>query len=402
MIYRILALRLRWYGEATAQLLLRRWQAVLLLVGVLGGSLLVESSHWVLVLLNDQHGMVWRLGVIGLWQGCWFLWVLMQLDQLRGGRFRDFTQSLPLSPQHWRTIDLLVLLVSDTPLFLPFVSAAFVLGGRQELSWDALAGGLLIVFLLSAQLACQLAVLRGSIRALISLVFVDGWVAYALSLDDPMRSGMLAMAAIAGLWALVSPLPALLLRAVALPRPVQEIWLLLTRHLFSRLPPLTRLSLGILYRQHRSSMLGKLFNCLLILVTAEGLMSIWRYDGRSLPMALIAAGLVALSASGLFRHLKMAHDDALPFTAALPMPRRWALLGDTLAVLSFGLPFVLAMACTLWDHAGLSALRTAGFVASFALLVLLLHPPQLLSNRNAVMISSLTAALWTFGVASIL
>ena len=245
MIYRILTLRLHWYGVATAQLLLRRWQAILLLVGVFGSSLLVESSHLVLVLLDKQHGMFWRFGIIGLWQACWVLWVLMQLDQLRGGRFRDFAQSLPLSTQHWRTIDLLVLLVSDTPLFLPFVAVAFTLAGGLNPSVDALTGGLLIFFMVSTQLACQLAVVGGRARNLISIVFVNLWVASALGLQGPTRSGMLLMAAIAGLWTLLSPMPALSPWLDALLKPVQGVWLLLTRLALSWLPPLTRLSLGM-------------------------------------------------------------------------------------------------------------------------------------------------------------
>ncbi|MCP5015403.1 MAG: hypothetical protein GY938_08970 [Ketobacter sp.] len=402
MTYLLLSLRLRWYALATAQLLLRRWQAVLLFGGVLGGALLMESSQLVLVLLNDQHGVAWHLSVIGLSQGGWYLWAQMQHDQLRGGRFRDFAQSLPLSSKQWRKIDLLVLLVSDTPLFLPFVAAAIVLAGDQIFGWDVLVGGMLIVFLLVTQLACQLAVLSGKNRGLVNLVFVDGWVVFSLVLDDPLRSGMLVMGVVAGIWMLFKPVPSVAFRTISRFGVVQKIWRSLIRNLFSILPPLIRLSVGIVYSQHRATMLGKLFNCLLVLVMVEGLMSIWNYDDRSLPAAYITAGLVALSASGLFRFLKMAHDDALPFTAALPMGRRWAVLGDSFAVLSFGFPFVLVLAVTLWNHVGLSALMAMAFVASFTFLVVLLRLPQLFSNRNAVLNSSLLAVFWTFGVVNFL
>ncbi|PUE53045.1 hypothetical protein B9Z45_13180 [Limnohabitans sp. 2KL-17] len=402
MIYRLLTLRLRWYSEATALLLLRRWQAIVLVLGVFGGSLLVESSHLVLALLDERHGLAWRLGAIGLWQGCWCLWALMQIDQIRGGRFRDFAQSLPLTPRHWRATDLLVLLVSNTPLLLPFFAAAFVLGARQGLSWEALRGGLLIVFLLASQFVCQLSAMQGRIRGLGALVVADVWVAGALSMHGPMAAALLAPAATGALWSLWGEVPALPLGAAALFSRVHRLWMSLSRRLIARLPPLIRLALAILYRQHRSSMFGKLFSCLLVVFVAEGLMSIWAYDGRSLPMALIAAGLVAMSISGLYRHLQMAHDEARPFTAALPMRRGWTVPGDTLAVLSFGLPFVLAMVGLLWWHAALSAELAAGFVSSFALLVVVLRRPQLSSSRNAVLSTALVVGLWTFTAATIL
>lgn len=402
MIGRILTLRLRWYGEATAQLLLRRWQAILLLSGVLGGSLLVASSQLVLVLLDDEHGILRRLAILGLWQACWALWAHMQLDQLRGGSFRDFALSMPLPSRHWRAIDLQVLLVADTPLLLPFIAAAFTLTGGSVPPAEAVSGGLLICFMVCTQLVCQLAVLGGRTHALVGLLAGNGWVACALALDGSARHAMLVLAAAAALWTLASPLPRLSLRTHALFKPLEYACRLLTRRLFSYLPSRIRLSLDILYRQHRSSVLGKVFFCLLLIVLAESLMSIWHYDGRSLPMALIASAFVALSSSGLFRYLKMAHDAARPYTGALPLSRHWALTGDALAVLSFAYPFVLVMAWTLVEYVGLSALQTAGFVASFAPLVLLLRLTQLFSDRNAVLFSTLLAVLWTIGVANIL
>ena len=93
-------MRLRWYSAATARLLLRRWQMILLLAGTLvpiGGSLLAVAAYPVLVLLETDHGIVWKLGAIGMWQGCWVLWALMQQDQLRGGQFADYLRALPIA-----------------------------------------------------------------------------------------------------------------------------------------------------------------------------------------------------------------------------------------------------------------------------------------------------------------
>lgn len=399
MIYGIIARRLRWYAQATAQLLRRRWQALLLFLGLFGASLLAESSYLVLALLDDDHGFVSRLIIIVLWQCCWIVWALMQYDQLRGGQFRNFTQSLPISSRQSRITDLAVLLISDTPLFLPFVTAAFALGAHQGQALHTLNGGLIIVFLLSTQLASQLAVLDKSRRDFSSILLINVWVAIALGQGHPTASFMLGLAVLGGLWCLMVSVPALLPNAVVYKfGRMQHVWPQLSRKLLSKLSSLPRLSLGILSLQHSTSLLSKLLSCLLLVLLAVGLMSIWRYDGRSLPMALLAAGLIALTINGLYRHLLMAHSEARSFTASLPLPPRWSLSSDSIVVLGFGTPFVLVMAVTLWRQTELSALRSAGFLAGFVLLVLLLRVLLHYFKNHFVLSASLTTGLWIFAM----
>ena len=405
MMYWLLALRLRWYSQATALLLLRRWQAIVLVAGTVapvGGSLLGVASYPVVVSLAEQHGMAWRLAAIGLWQGCWALWTLMQRDQVRGGPFADFTRALPLPARQTRYADLIVLLVSDTPLFIPFVAAAVALAAQHGASWETARGVLLIVFLIASQLSAQLAVLQERRRAFVSFVVADVVVAAALGLGGPAAAAALALPVAAALWALVVDLPMLPQRAGDLVHRAVQPLLRLMGYALARLPPAGRLSLGILYRQHLASMLGKFFSCLLIAFASKGLMTVWNNDGRCLPMAFIAAGFIALSASGLYRHLQMAHDDALGYMGALPLARRWTLLADTAAVLSFGAPFVAALGATLWADAGVPSHLVAAYLASFVLLVVLLRGPQLFSNRHAVVTSAVLAVSWTFAAATVL
>ncbi len=405
MTYRMLAMRLRWYSEATALLLLRRWQAIVLFAGTVapvGGSLLGVASYPVVVLLAERHGVAWRLGAIGLWQGCWALWTLMQRDQVRGGRFADFVRALPLPPRQRRFVDLVVLLISDTPLFIPFVAAGMALGLRHGASWESVRGSLLLVFLLASQVSAQHAVLDEHPRVVASFVVADVWVAFALGLRGPAAAAALAPVVVGALWALAVDVPMLPRRAGDLVQRVAAPLQRLLGRALAHLPPAARLSLGILYRQHRSSMLGKFFSCLLIAFASEGLMTVWHHDGRCLPMVLIAAGFIALSASGLYRHLQMAHDEARPLMAALPLGPRWMVPADTFAVLSFGTPFAAVLVGTLWADAHVPAGMAAGCLASFLLLVVLLRGPQLFSNRHSVVTSSVLAALWTFAAATIL
>lgn len=405
MIYRMLGMRLRWYKKATAQLLMRRWQAILLGVGTLapvGGSLLGVASYPVLALLDPHHGVAWRMGALGLWQGFWALWAMMQRDQLRGGPFSDFARALPISRRAWRTVDLAVLALSDTPLLIPFVAAVVTVGLKHGMSWEGAKGHLLIAFLLVTQLCAQLAILQNRPQAVPSFVAANAWAAIALGLPAPLAAGGIGIAFFASLAALAGEVPVMpgrandALRGLLLPLSRRAFWLL------RQLPPAVRLSIGVLYRQHCSIMLGKFFSCMLVLFASLGLMSVWQYDSRCLPMAVIAAALIALGSSGLYRPLQTAHEAALSFTAALPLRRQWWIVPDTVAVLSFGLPFALALVGVLWSRASLSASSSLVYVASYLALVAVLRWPQLFSSRQAVVTSSVLAVFWTVGTATVL
>ncbi|RRS06044.1 hypothetical protein EIP75_00055 [Aquabacterium soli] len=407
MIYRLLALRLRWYSEATALLLLRRWQAIVLILGTftpVGGSLLREAAYPVMVLLSGQHGVIWLMGALGLWQGFWALWALMQREQVRGGRFADFAQSFPLPHRTCRVVDLVVLLVSDTPLLIPFVASALALAASDSEPWVCARGALVLVFMLASQLCAQLAVLKGRTAVIAGFVLVDAWVATAIGLPMPPFGSvvLLTLPTLASLGALIANVPPLSPRTAQALRQLTQAGEDLVSWLLRPLSPMVRLSLGVLYRQHLSSMLAKFFTCMLIVFASAGLMSVWDFDGRCLPMAFIAAGLTALATSGLYRPLQMAHEAALPFTAALPLAPRWWRWADTLVVLSFGAPFALCLGGYLVSNAGLSILTAVGFLISFLLLVAALRPPQLFSNRHAVLASTVLASLWTFGAASVI
>ncbi|WP_426210224.1 hypothetical protein [Massilia sp. TWP1-3-3] len=404
MMLRMLGLRLLWYKNATAQLLMRRWQTILLAVGTMapvGGSLLGVAAYPVLALLAPEHGVAWRVGAIGLWQGCWALWAMMQRDQLHGGVFTDYARALPIGRRTWRAVDLVVLFLADTPLLIPFVAALIAVLFKHAMPWEVIKGTMLIAFLLVTQLCAQIAILQNRPQVVPSFLAINLWVAIALALPPLCAALGVTIALGASLVALVADVPAMprrandALRGLLLPLGRRLSWL------FQQLPPHVRLSLAILYRQHYSIMLGKFFTCMLVLFTCLGLMSVWQYDYRCLPTAVIASTLIALASSGLYRPLEMAHEAARSLSGALPLRARWSVAPDTVAILSFGLPFVLALVWTLHSRVGLPALSALVYVASFMLLSTVLRWPQLFSSRHAVVSSSLLAVLWTVGTANI-
>ncbi|WP_325343652.1 hypothetical protein [Xylophilus sp.] len=197
-----------------------------------------------------------------------------------------------------------------------------------------------------------------------------------------------------------------------IPAPPRRLWPLLgrTEAGFRRLgdaamrvlPPDDRLALGILYGQHRPATLGTFFHCLLVTVAALGLMRTWDFDGRCLPMVLIAFGFLALAVSGLYWPLQLAHAAARPYMAALPLRRRWHVRSDATAVLGLAVPFAAVLSASLWRDAAVPAGLAAAAAGSFLSLAVVLRVPQLFSKRHAVVASTVVAAGWTFAAAHLI
>lgn len=161
-----------------------------------------------------------------------------------------------------------------------------------------------------------------------------------------------------------------------------------------RLHPAILISSSVLFRQRRAELIGKAMGAACIAATALGLMRVFDYDARAFTLAVMAQTLIALSLSGLYRGLQMAHQDAARFFAALPLRPAWWRMFDIAAVVALALPFLAmpAGALLLW-HAGSSA-QILGAAASSAALLAVLRAPQLFNERHAVVLSSLVTGLW--------
>ncbi|MDP3332498.1 MAG: hypothetical protein Q8Q40_05650, partial [Methylococcaceae bacterium] len=148
------------------------------------------------------------------------------------------------------------------------------------------------------------------------------------------------------------------------------------------------------FRQHYSEMLSKGISSALILAASIGLMEVWNYDYRALPLTLIALAGIALSVSGLYRGMHLTHLASGQFTSALPLPLWWCWF-DVAAVLLFGLCFAAALNSVLVMHHDASLTSMLISLAAFALLLYLLRFPQVHAERHTVLFSSLIAGVWT-------
>lgn len=401
----LLRLRLKWYTQATGRLLLRRWQVIALASGILaplGSALLDMAAVPVLVLLDPTSGGGLQLLVLILWQVFWALWALMQGEQIRGGAFAHYLQSLPVSPGTWRRIDLVILLIADTPLLIQQLSAAAILVSRPHTEGALLQGGLLLMYLLCSQLSAQQVALIGKVRVMSTFMLMNLLVVLVLALPPVYSAVALVLPVAASLYALSCGVPVLPMRWHLVARSVVQPLQPANFAARQRLPANVQTSLGIVYRQHLSALLGKVLLCTLITLASLVLMRVWRFDVRCLPLALITSALISLNVSGLYRFLYQAHESAASFIVALPLERRWWRLGDIVAVLSFGLPFALVLGAVLWFQVGVPTPTILGYLASFALMLSLLRGLVLYSARHAVVLSSVFASLWTAATLTIL
>jgi hypothetical protein len=80
---------------------------------------------------------------------------------------------------------------------------------------------------------------------------------------------------------------------------------------------------------------------------------------------------------------------------ALPLPAGWWRPYDLAAVVTAALPFLAALTTFAWTTGTVPFTDALAALASNAALLCLLRTPQLISDRHAVVLSTLLAGCWT-------
>lgn len=389
----LLRYRLRWYAVSTARLLLRRWQALVLLFGVLASanaSVLSNADTFarpILLVLAPGHGPAWRCAYLLLLLGVAALWAHMQREQVKGGAFMAFAASLPFDARQRRRADLAVLMLADSPLLL-MVGGAFA---SEAARGGGLAHLLLLAALVPLALAAQVGVLDRRPAAAAGLLTACVLLAAGFGTRLATAVDLLVWAAawLALRWA---PWPQVRLPArLRLPSPAWPGRLL--RALAGRHALPLQASFSVLLRERRGEALAKALGAAALFALTLGLAAVFEHNGRAIAAAWVAQGLVALHLSGLFRGLQMAHRAGAAYTGALPLRPDWWRRFDLAAVLVFGLPFLAAPSLLAWWEGATPSQAIAG-LASHAALLCVLRAAQLASERHAVVLSAVVAGGW--------
>ena len=389
----LLHYRLRWYAVSTARLLLRRWQALVLLLGVLASanaSVFANAATFarpILLVVSPGHGPGWRFGYLILLLACAALWAHMQRMQIKGGAFMAFAASLPVDARQRRRADLAVLVLADSPLLLMVAGALASEAARGATP----AHLLLLAALVPLALAAQVGVLERRPLAAAGLVAACMLLAAAFGtrlapvIDLLVWAGA-ALALRQAPWPQPRALVCLHLRAPAWPGRLLHA--MAGRHT----APL-QAAFSILLRERRDEALAKALGAAALCAGALGLATVFEHDRRALGAAWFVQGCIALHLSGLFRGLEMAHRASAAYTAALPLAPNWWRRFDLAAVAGFALPFLAAPAL-LACYEGAGPARASAGLLSYAVLLCVLRAPQLASERHAVVLSTVVAGGW--------
>ncbi|MET0268009.1 MAG: hypothetical protein ABW202_20640 [Duganella sp.] len=392
----MLRYRLRWYALSTARLLLRRWQAVALIVGLTASAStsalgnMETLAYPLLALLTPDHGAAGRaLHLLALLAVCG-LWASMQRAQIEGGAFMEFAGALPFSPRQLRRLNIAVLLLADGPLL--FLAAGAL--ASTLVHYAPLTHVLLLCNLVVLALVTQVAVLERRIDHLLYVALTCTLLAGSFATRAALAIELLAAAGgVLALWA--GPWRRWPRRTM--PHKTAVSWAAASQRRSSRSGAGfqgLQLSALILYRGRRNEVMGKTLLASVMVTAASGMVQIFGNDARSLGVILIAQGCVALSISGMFRYLHMTHCASLGFSGALPLAPHWWRRFDLAVVTALCLPFLLALAVLACWSGSATPWQGAVSVVSYALLLCALSVPHLYTDRHAVVVGTVVTGSW--------
>jgi hypothetical protein len=330
---------------------------------------------------------VWRIAYLLALQALAAAWVAMQREQVAGGPFMAYAGSLPFSPRQRRNADLAVLLLADSPLLVVTACALGLTAGRGAPA----AHVVLLCDVALLALVAQRAVLErrpGAWAGVAAGAMLAG-AAFGTRLD---LAANLLVAAVSTLALVLAPWPRAQ-RHARRPRARSNMSFVPGWHRGAAL----QMSVATLVRERRGELVAKSLAATAIVAAAVGLATLFEQDARSFPTVLLAEACIALTFSGLFRGLHLAHRASMGYMGALPLPAGWWRPYDLATVLAAALPFLAALTLFAWTTGAAPVTDALAALVSNAALLCLLRTPQLISDRHAVVLSTVLAGCWTAG-----
>jgi len=295
-----------------------------------------------------------------------------------------FAGSLPFTPRQRRNADLAVLLLADSPLLLITACALVLTAGRGA----PVAHAVLLCDVALLVLVAQRAVLERRPGAWLGVAAgaVLAGACFGTRLD---LAANLIVGAAAALALVLAPRPRAQRHARRQHTHRARPFALGGRH-----GAALQISLAVLVRERRGELLAKGLSAAAIVAAAVALVTLFERDARSFPTVLLAEGCVALTFSGLFRGLHLAHRASMGYVGALPLPAGWWRPYDLATVLAAALPFLGTLTAFAWAIGAAPPAHAAAALAANAGLLCALRTPQLISDRHAVVLATLLAGCW--------
>lgn len=390
LLRELITWRLRWWGIATARAVLRHWQwfvlaGVLVPIGTPLRALLFALASPLVQALQPGHDVDWHVVRLAAIQIVAALWVLAQRQAIRGGDFRDYAETLPLTATQRRLVDLAVLVPANTVLLVPFVAGLVVASGGGRLDGSG-ADPAAIATVATLTLLVQIAVLERRVNAVAPILVADVVLSWALPAPIVARALMLPGAVALGAVAALAPLPrfAAARRHRTSGRGATSL---------RRLPPGVRIQCKALAAQPATLPRAALLAA--IVAGANVLCVAFDFDGRAFPMAAMALAASALVTAGWYRTLRDAHAPVAAYMASLPVRGHfWARRDLQFLMVTGTLPAAFVLT-PLIVHAAHGVLPAALLLLGYWALVAGLRWPLLRGGRQATLLAALMAGAWS-------
>lgn len=384
----LIRLRVACYTRSTAQLTSRHWQwfALALLLAPAGipiGALLRALAYPLDALFAAGHGLSWYFVYLLTTQALALAWVLPQRRPILGGAFMRYADALPIPRSARLAADLALLLLADS-LLLGLLANGIVVSAFARAEPTAL-GIVSLLALLVLTLGFQLTALDRRWARLPLLALADSL--FAVSLSTP--SSHHAWAALGA--ALATGLAALRLRG----HPSSAMRRTGTQRasgIRAWLPSFVGIQYDILKARPGATSLRLGLAAILAAATVRAGF-FFEYDGRVLPLTILALAGIALVLSGFYRTLRAAHAPMHAYLAALPTGRRYWPLRDMLFVLILGTAPLIPLLPPLGRH--FPATAWAGLALAYLSLLAALRLPLAIAGRQTALAALLLAGIWS-------
>lgn len=331
--------RLRWYATATAGLVTRQrqWLIATILLLSYGPLVLLMLAAPIAATFSGRYGDAGTLLALILLLILALLWSGVQRANILGGTFGRYVQTLPIPAWQRLWVDVAVLLVADSLLFVPFILGAVQLAALPSAPINKSVGITALVLFLILLVVAQ---------------------RYALYVTMP-AANRLRVSRVAN--------------------------------------PAIHIELAALFNARLGTTLIRLTASFAIAAAALVLLAKTGFDARSKLIEVAALAMMAIIMSGSHRTLDALHAPVRPYLHSLPLPKHYWPPRDVLTVVLLAIvPGALVVGVIAL--AGVTSAEYGIAVgASYLLLVALLRFPQLHCGRHAVMGSAVMTVIWSVG-----
>ncbi len=391
----LMRVRFRFYVTESGNLFIRRWQwfllAGLLIPGLPVVPIFKIPGHLFEAIASPSLELISRAELFLLIQLVQVIWILPQMTLLRGGLFRTYAGTLPISRLIQNSVTFSLITIADILLLIPAtygfslnMPSSGVLALFKFIAWAAVISNLLLLQLGLAE--------RYDVVVLTTII--AGWpLSSALTRPTCTESWLLLLLAMS-------------CPVVAVSAPD---WFHAQFRAWRRVIPYIREGSGDLFLDPLPSSLRiqlkalaerPIASCVIIFAAIgvagglEALLSTFSYDKRSLPVVIIGLAVTALIISGLYRCLRQAHTLAEDLLSTLPIRRNSWVVKDVLFLMSLGCIPMIMLLIPLMKHSLASFSIMIGLGLGYLALLSALRVIVAKGGQFSVMLSAALAAAW--------